>query len=416
MAPVPGLGRVSCGSQAVSLRAAPAQMRVGFDMVSAGAGFAPGGGGIPPYYEALVRALSQHPEVGGVVAFTPPWTGGFGLPREGGYEVVRCRGLLKRRGWRVAYEQTALPMLIARHGIDVFLSTCNVVPFLSPAASVVVLQSIQYFTFQDRIGRARDAYLRLVVPRSLRAAGEAIAVSETERQDAIELFGLDSNEIRTVHHGMTGWAREYLDGAPLPPGWRVPDGRPYVLSVSSLYEFKNYRRLIESMAQLIQQGAVPHSLVIAGRDADVTRGELQQVATRLGVADRVHLLGRVTQDKIASLFTGAEAIAYVSLYETFGHPVLEAFAFGKPLVTSSIGATAEIAGGAARLVDPSSIEDIAAGLRDVLTDEGLRSRLAERGPARAREFSWEACADGTVSAMQDAMRRRGRLVDRFRRS
>src|SRR5205807_4484231 len=134
--------------------------------------------------------------------------------------------------------------------------------------------------------------------------------------------------------------------------YRPPDGAPYVLCISRLYALKNHRRLIEAFAALVRDASLPHTLVIAGGDADVTRAELEQVADRAGVADRVMLLGRVPQAQVPGLYRGAEAIAYVSLYETFGHPVLEAFATGTPVITSSTGGTAEVAGGAARLVDP----------------------------------------------------------------
>jgi glycosyltransferase involved in cell wall biosynthesis len=99
-------------------------------------------------------------------------------------------------------------------------------------------------------------------------------------------------------------------------------------------------------------------------------------------------------------------VAYVSLYETFGHPVLEAFATGRPLLTSTAGATGEVAGGAARLADPEDVQDIAAGLNDVLADERLRSQLTEAGRRRVQDFSWRSCARGTIDALELALSRR----------
>ena len=182
-----------------------------------------------------------------------------------------------------------------------------------------------------------------------------------------------------------------------------PGGAPYVLCISRLYKLKNHRRLIEAFGRLVSDHDVPHDLVIAGGEADITIADLQEVARASGVADRVHLLGRVPQADVHGLYSGAAAIAYVSLYETFGHPVLEAFAVGTPLLTSSKGATAEVAGGAARLADPEDVEDIAAGLRDVLLDEDLRATLSAAGDARVREFTWDACGRGTVDALERAV-------------
>jgi len=113
------------------------------------------------------------------------------------------------------------------------------------------------------------------------------------------------------------------------------------------------------------------------------------------------------QEMIPGLFTGASAVAYVSLYETFGLPVLEAFAFGLPLLFLNKGATAEVAGGAAQLADPENVDHIADGLRAVLADEQLRHRLREAGPARVAEFTWDRCARETLAVLRAATERTG---------
>ena len=95
----------------------------------------------------------------------------------------------------------------------------------------------------------------------------------------------------------------------------------------------------------------------------MTRAELVEMARALGIEARVHLLGRVPQGDVPRLYAGADLVAYVSLYETFGHPVLEALATGTPLMTSSSGATSEVAGGAAVLVDPRDVGHMADGLK-----------------------------------------------------
>ncbi|MGI8624665.1 MAG: glycosyltransferase, partial [Solirubrobacteraceae bacterium] len=145
--------------------------------------------------------------------------------------------------------------------------------------------------------------------------------------------------------------------------------------------------------------------MIAGGDADLTAADLRRLAAGAGVHDRVHVLGPVDQEIVPALYEGADAVAYVSLYETFGHPVLEALAFGKPVLTSSEGATAEVGGAATCLVDPSDVADIAGGLRTVALDAGARARLSAAGPARARDFTWAACAEGSVAASRRAVPR-----------
>lgn len=379
--------------------------RIGVEMISAGSGFRPGAGGMISYYDGLLRALCARPDVASIVLFVAPSNGDLAVPDHAKIELVRCIGLPRTRVGRVAYEQLVLGLLARRRRVEVLLCTTNIMPLLRRAPSVVVLQSIQYFMWPGQASLLRRAYLHLFTPLSLRRADAVIAVTETERTDALRLFDVDADRIIAVHHGVSNWTRVALESSAPPVPYRLGSGAPYVLVVSRLYDFKNHRRLIEAFALLSADPSFVHHLVIAGGDADVTRDDLGAQAAAQGIADRVHLLGTVPQEDIPGLFAGADAIAYVSLYETFGHPVLEAFAFAKPLVTSATSATAEVAGNAARLVDPESVASIAEGLHDVLTDPELRERLAAAGPRRVAAFTWERCAEGTMRAVSIARRR-----------
>jgi glycosyltransferase involved in cell wall biosynthesis len=267
-----------------------------------------------------------------------------------------------------------------------------------------MLHAIQYFLLDDDIGGLRMAYLKATVPRTLRTADLTITVTETLKRDAIRLFDLNPDKLIPVLMGPQPWAAELLtmETAEIEP-YRLPDGHPYVMCISRLYALKNHKRLIQAFGELVKRREVPHRLVIVGGEADVTQRDLEGVAAEAGVADQVVFLGRVPQEMVAPLYSGASAIAYVSLYETFGHPVLEAFAMDKPLLTSSSGATAEVAGGAARLADPENVDDISRGLEDVLFDEELRERLVKDGHDRVRQFSWDKCARETVDVLERAV-------------
>jgi glycosyltransferase involved in cell wall biosynthesis len=381
-------------------------LRVGFDMISAGRGFALAAGGMPTYYEGLSRGLVELDELESLITFVPPATDALKLPNSPKVEQVVCRGLRGGRPGRVAYEHLRLPGLARRRSAQVLLSTVNVKPLRWRGPSVVVLQSMQSL-FPDRIGRARKAYLRAFVPRSLRSADRVIAVSETARDDACELYDLDPERVVAVHHGASPWATEAAarfakqGTPPVPPP--LDPLRPYVVMVSSLYAHKNHARLIEAFALAARKSGLPHDLVIAGAEADVTVADLVEVARRAGIADRVRLLGAYPQEHLPALIANADAMAYPSLYETFGHPVLEAFAFARPLLTSNAGGASEVAADAAVKVDPASVESISSGLADLLTDRSLRESLVAEGTKRLRDFSWDRCARGTARTLREAI-------------
>jgi glycosyltransferase involved in cell wall biosynthesis len=379
-------------------------MLIGVEMVSAGSGLSPGKGGMRTYYQGMVTALAAQAGPDEVVTFTAPRYEPVPLPYGNGFRAVACRGAPAGRFGRVVYEHSVLGLLARSKGIDVLLSTHNVRPLLWRRPSVIVLQSLQNFLLRDR-ARARDAYLRMAMPPSLRSADRVIAVSEAARADAIRIFDLDPDRVVSVHHGCSPWAMDAAavhreEGRPeVPP----PLGdTPYILNVSSLYGLKNHRGLIEAFGLMAARTDLPHDLVIAGGDSDVTRAELAEVARGAGVAGRVRLLGRYPQEHLPALYANASAVAYPSFYETFGHPVLEAFAFERPLLTSAVGGTAEVAGPAAILVDPEDPQEIASGLERVVSDEALRTRLVAAGAARLKDFSWDACGRRTLQVLRDA--------------
>jgi hypothetical protein len=189
-------------------------------MISAGSGFAPAAGGMTTYYRGLLGALPGISSVDEVVAFVPPWDTGLRVDEGLGRRVRECEGLPEGRLGRVAYEHFRLPKLVREEECDVLLSTHNVRPLGWRGPSVVVLQAIQYFFLPDPIGRVRKAYLRAVVPWSLRHADVVITVSEAQRQDTIRLFDLDPDSLVNVHHGASPWAVEagsrVLAGQPIP--------------------------------------------------------------------------------------------------------------------------------------------------------------------------------------------------------
>jgi glycosyltransferase involved in cell wall biosynthesis len=380
-------------------------MHIGFEVIAAGSGLEEGQGGASGYIEGLVPQLLADPRVDKLTAYVADWY----EPAERWEHpklTVRRLPVPKKRPGRVAYEQLGLPLHARRDGIDVLFSTGNFRPLTYRQPNVLALHAVQHFLLNDDIGRVRSAYVRFAVPRSARTADLVVAVTDALRTDAIRLFDLDPERVVSVPMGPSPWVLELLESEGGVEPYRTPDGSPYVLCISRLYALKNHRRLIEAFAMLVRERGLSHKLVIVGGDADVTRAELAEIAEQNGIGDRVLFLGRVPQIDVPGLYAGAEAIAYVSLYETFGHPVLEAFATGRPLITSTTGGTAEVAGGAAKLVDPRKVSDIADGLGQVLTDEALRRQLIEAGRRRVRDFSWERCAQGTVDALAEALKRR----------
>jgi glycosyltransferase involved in cell wall biosynthesis len=316
-------------------------------------------------------------------------------PRQGGPDLGGECELVSSPYRRERFNKLLwLPVAEARHGLDAMLYPHWPSPPLrtrgAPRA-VVFLHDLAFRLRAREVPWQTRAYLRVLVPRALRQAAAILVPSETTRRDLLEAYpqpGLDGR-LRVVHEGVV----------PLPAGGELPAGLEpgFILAVGSVEPRKNYRRLAAAYSRLREACPGAPKLVLAGRvdlDRDGTVAELRR-------QQGVELLGHVSDHTLGALYRGAALLAFPSLYEGFGLPLLEAMSVGLPALVSSRGSLPEVAAGAALEVDPDDTEAIAAGLERLLSDSELRRRLALAGPERAATFSWERSARAAVDAIRE---------------
>jgi glycosyltransferase involved in cell wall biosynthesis len=166
--------------------------------------------------------------------------------------------------------------------------------------------------------------------------------------------------------------------------------KPYVLYPAQTWPHKNHIRLINALAHLRAQGN-RIDLVAVGRMNEFFP-KIEAAIQAAGVSDQIHFLGHVDEEVLAGLYRGAAAVVFPSLFEGWGLPVVEAFAFGLPVAASNASVIPEVAAGAALLFNPMSEEAIALAVDRVVNDAQLRSDLTKRGAKRSLELSWQRTA------------------------
>jgi alpha-1,3-rhamnosyl/mannosyltransferase len=242
--------------------------------------------------------------------------------------------------------------------------------------------------------------MRLTIPWSARHSRMVLTGSRHARDDLLTAYGLSPDRVAVTPYAADPRFRTLaadevgrrLVRFGLPPG--------YLLCVGNLQPRKNLRRLLQAYARLPQDLRPP--LVVVGQAAWLY-DDVYAAVREHRLSEAVSFTGFVETDELVGLYNGAAAFAYPSLFEGFGLPVLEALACGVPTLTSSRSSLPEVAGDAALLVDPESVEEIASGLERVLCDSQLRSRLVGAGPVQAARFSWPRCAELTVRAYNRAL-------------
>jgi glycosyltransferase involved in cell wall biosynthesis len=301
--------------------------------------------GTARYLENLLRALEDHPDLD--------------LRRYGFGGSGRLTKVVRDAAWYLR----ALPRRAARERVDVLHCPTMRAPTRAAVPLVVTLHDLAVIREPGSFNRWTRAYSRLMLPRVARAARTMIVGSEFTRSEVIELLGVPEAQIKVVPYGV---------GSPFTPEGPAAAGR-YVLAVSTLEPRKNLGRLVEAFEAA---GLDDHELRVVG-----VRGW-----GRVRVSgERVRWLDNVDDDELARLYRGAACAAYVSLYEGFGLPVLEAMACGTAVVAPGRRPFTEFASGVAVAVDPLEVESIAAGLREAVE---RREELAALGPARAARYDW----------------------------
>jgi alpha-1,3-rhamnosyl/mannosyltransferase len=288
--------------------------------------------------------------------------------------------------WRVART--------ASRSCDAFLSLDS---YLTPwfASTPTVTFVYDMLTFDPLIvtNRRSTVVERLTLGRAVRHSAALVCHSRATADALVDRFPAAQGKLEVI---------------PLAPSPAMPDPNAFpalkdgfVLAVGTLEPRKNLPRLAAAYGRLPEQLQRRHPLVVIGRLGWET-GETIGALDALG--DRCQRLGYVPDAAVAALYARCAVFCYPSLGEGFGLPVLEALHAGAPTITSDRSSLPEVAGDAAELVDPTSVDAIAETLRALLEDPARRARLAEAGPRRAAGFSWERTAAGIVGVLERAAR------------
>ncbi len=294
----------------------------------------------------------------------------------------------------VAGEQTLLPVLAARAGVELLHSLGSTAPGWGAGRRVVTIHDLIYRRYPDAHAGIRDLGMRVLIPLAAHRAHRVIADSQSTRDDLVAELGLAPGKIEVVPLGL-GNVRRGPALAPRATRERFGLGeRRVLLSLSAKRPHKNLGALIGALARIAP--ARRPVLVLPGY-ATWHEAELRARAAACGVAGDLRFLAWLEPAELEGLWGVSDAFVFPSLYEGFGLPVLEAMARGVPVACSDRSSLPEVAGGAALLFDPERESEIAGAIERLLADAGLARDLRAAGRARAAQYTWERTARQTLA-------------------
>jgi len=278
------------------------------------------------------------------------------------------------------------PRLARAWRADLFFSVSEYAP---PRASCPVIASFRnaYMFSALRDGPARDLprrfTVRVLAGLSAKTCARVMFVSADTARWMGDRAGVPPERRFVVHHGID------LDTWQEPMG-ASPHPRAYILSVGSIYRYKNFVRLIEGYGELARRGReVPDLVIIGDNQEPEYEQKMQEARRQSGVADQIHIVGEVSYYDIRAYYAHAAVYVMPSYLETFGHPLLEAMASGAPLVATDSGVFRELSADAAVYAEAGRPSAYADALERVLFEPGLAQILSARGLERVKRFTWD---------------------------
>lgn len=353
-------------------------------------------GGMETYARQLIRGLAARDDLRLTAFVNRDAAGADWGP--GVEEVVVPVVARDRKQW-VLGDQVHVPRLAARARIPLVHSLASTGPLVGPFRRVTTIHDLNYKLVPDTHFGIRGRVMGVLVPAAARRSHRVVVDAASTRDDLVRHLHVPAGKVDVVPLGVS----------PVPDVRPKPEAelraelelgdRAVLLTVSAKRPHKNLARLIEAHARL----PAPRPVLVLPGYPTPYEAELRALGERLGTTGDLRFPAWVDEATLEGLYAIADVFAFPSLYEGFGLPPLEAMARGVPVLTSDRGSLAEVVGDAALVVDPESVDDLAAGLTRLLSDPVEGDRLRALGRERAAGYTWGRTAELTAATYARTM-------------
>lgn len=297
--------------------------------------------------------------------------------------------------------ELSIPHALKKIDADLFYSPDGYLSLRSKVPQVVEFHDLNFEHFPEDMPKIHLWHYKKFFPKFARKAERIVTVSEFSKQDIVKCYGVDPEKVDVAYNGVNEIFAPLTVEQQEQVRAKYSEGHPYFMFVGSLHPRKNLARLFTAFDRFKSRKKNDVKLVIVGEKRWWTE-PIQKAFSAMSCKDDVIFTGRLSAEDLHQVTAAAVASVYVSYFEGFGIPILEAFKCGTPVITSNVTSMPEVAGDAALLVDPFSEDDIAEAMAKVL-DENVRKELIEKGRVRALDFSWDHAAETIWNSLIDAL-------------
>ena len=351
-------------------------------------------------YEVLKRVTVNHPEHQYFFFFDRPFDSSFVFSKNVTPIVLRpqARHPVLFKIWF----NLSLKKALKKYGIDLFYSPDGYLSLTTKVKQIATFHDLNFEHYPGDLSRVNSKYYRVQFPLFSKKASHIITVSEFSKTDIIEKYKVDPNKITVIYNGVNTDYRPLSQKEKEDIREKFTDGAAYFLHVGSLHPRKNISRLISAFDLYKKTTQSTIKLVLAGNRYDWTN-EMEKAFQQCSSNSDIVFTERLVQKDMVLLMGGAVCLTYVSYFEGFGMPIIEAMRSGTPVITSNCTAIPEIAGNAALLIDPFNTAEITNAMVNIYSKKELRDELIKKGLKQADKFSWDKSAERTWEVIQNTV-------------
>ena len=341
-------------------------------------------------YESLKHIVETHPDIEFHFLFDRPYDPEF-IFGENVKPVVLFPPARHPFLWFLWFE-VAVRWWLNKNKPDLFLSPDGYCTLTTDVPQVMVIHDLAFEHFDEHVYGLTYRYYKYFTPLFAQKAKRIATVSEYSKQDIIKLYNIDPAKIDVVYNGSKEIYKPVSDEVKTQVKAAYANDCNYLVYVGSIHPRKNIKNLLLAFEQFKTETHSDFKLVIVGRKAWDFE-DVDQAHANMQFKNEVKFLGHQPPADLANIMASAYAMVYVSLFEGFGIPIVEAMSCEVPVITSNVTSMPEVAGDAALLVNPTSVSEIAGAMKSLVEDNQLRESLIAKGNIQVKKFSWALTGD-----------------------
>ena len=352
-------------------------------------------------YETFKRIVKAHPEHTFIFFFDRPYDERFVF--EENVVPVVISPPARHPLLFIAWFELMIPRYLKKYNADCFISPDGYLSLRTQLPSLAVIHDLSFEHYPEDVKLRDRLYYRFFFPRFAKKAQRIVTVSHFSKNDIVDRYSVSSEKIDVVYNGVN----KKFHPLPIEKQKEVREkhtqGAPYFIYVGALHARKNIVRLLQAFDAFKKVSSSNQKLVLVGEKTGLSK-EIDTQHSQMEYAKDVTFTGHIESEVLHQLVGSASALTYVSYFEGFGIPLVEAMQSGIPIITSDCTSLPEVAKDAALLVSPFDVSAIAKAMLQLTDSSELQEDLIQKGHKRALDFSWDTTAEGVWSSLLKMMK------------